>query len=136
MADTYARQRQLIGTTADWAANNLVLGSGEIGIERVSSSDIRLKVGDGSTAWSSLSYASASSTGINTATQTALDAKVAKSGDTMTGLLILSGDAVASLGAATKQQVDAVSSALTTAISGVLSLSGGTVEGADVAAGN
>jgi len=129
MADTYARIRSLIGTTADWAANNLVLGSGEIGIERVSSSDIRIKVGDGSSTWSALPYASASSTGINTATQTALDAKVAKSGDTMTGLLILSGDAVADLGAATKQQVDAVADDLTTAIAGVLSLSGGTLTG-------
>lgn len=36
-----------------------------------------------------------------------IDSRVAVAGDTMTGLLILSGDAVAPLGAATKQQVDA-----------------------------
>ena len=44
--------------------------------------------------------------GVTSAIQTQLDAKVAKSGDTMTGLLVLSGDPVANLGAATKQYVD------------------------------
>lgn len=129
MADTFARMRQLVGSTADWAANNLVLGSGEIGVERVSSSDIRIKVGDGSTAWSALPYASSSSTTINTATQTALDAKLAKGGDTMTGPLILSGDPAAALGAATKQYVDAINSSLSTSISGKLSTTGGTLTG-------
>jgi len=129
LADTLARMRQLVGSTADWAANDIVLGSGEIGIERVSESDVRIKVGDGSTAWSSLPYASASSTTINSATQTALDAKVAKAGDTMTGLLVLSGDPVADLGAVTKQYVDAIEDTLTTSISGKLSTSGGTLTG-------
>lgn len=129
MANNFARMRQLVGTTADWTAYNLVLGSGEIGIERVSSSDIRIKVGDGSTAWASLPYASSSSATINTATQTALDAKLAKGGDTMTGLLILSGDPAAALGAATKQYVDAINSSLSTSISGKLSTTGGTLTG-------
>ncbi|MGA1373079.1 MAG: hypothetical protein ACO3Z6_15945 [Pseudomonadales bacterium] len=130
MADTFARMRQIVGSTADWAANNIVLGSGEIGIERVSATDIRIKVGDGTSTWSALSYASASSTGINAATQTALNAKVAKAGDTMTGLLVLSGDAVAPLGAATKQQVDAVSAAATAAVNARLPIGGGTMTGA------
>jgi predicted phage-related endonuclease len=39
--------------------------------------------------------------------QTQVDSKVAKAGDTMTGLLTLSGDPVAALGAATKQFVEA-----------------------------
>lgn len=121
--------RQIVGSTADWAANDIVLGSGEIGIERVSGSDVRIKVGDGSTVYSLLPYASASSTTINSATQTALDAKVAKAGDTMTGLLILSGDPVADLGAATKQYVDAIEDTLTTSINGKLSTSGGTLTG-------
>jgi hypothetical protein len=121
--------RQIVGTTADWAANDIVLGSGELGIERVSGSDIRIKVGDGSLAWSALPYASASSTTINSATQTALDAKLAKAGDTMTGLLILSGDPVADLGAATKQYVDAIDDTLTTAVNGKLSTTGGTLTG-------
>lgn len=129
MADTYARVRHIVGATADWSANNIVLGSGEIGIERVSASDIRIKVGDGSTAWASLPYASASSTTINTATQTALDAKVAKAGDTMTGLLILSGDPSADLGAATKQYVDGINSTLTTSLNGKLAAAGGTMTG-------
>lgn len=129
MADNFARMRQLVGSTADWAANNLVLGSGEIGIERVSSSDIRIKVGDGSTPFGSLPYASASSTTINTATQTALDAKLAKGGDTMTGLLILSGDPANALGAATKQYVDAADSTLSSSLSGKLNMTGGTLSG-------
>lgn len=129
MADTFARMRQIVGSTADWAANDIVLGSGEIGIERVSSSDIRIKVGDGATAWSALPYASASSTTINTATQTALDAKVAKAGDTMTGLLILSGDPANALGAVTKQYADSINSTLSTSISGKLATSGGSLTG-------
>ena len=129
MADTFARMRQIVGTSADWAANDIVLGSGEIGVERVSGSDIRLKVGDGTTVYSLLPYASASSTTINTATQTALDAKLAIAGGTMTGLLILSGDAVADLGAVTKQQLDDVEDTLTTSINGKLSTSGGTLTG-------
>lgn len=129
MADTYARMRQLVGNTAAWAANDIVLGSGEIGIERVSASDVRIKVGDGSLAWSALPYASASSTTINAATQAALDAKLALAGGTMTGLLILSGDPAANLGAVTKQYADNINSTLSTSISGKLSSSGGTLTG-------
>ena len=129
MADTFARVRHIVGTTAEWAANNIALGSGEVGVERVSSTDIRIKVGDGSTAWASLPYASASSTTINAATQTALDAKIAKAGDTMTGLLILSGDPSADLGAATKQYVDGINSTLTTSLNGKLATAGGTLTG-------
>lgn len=129
MTDIAARMRTFRASTATWAANNIVLGSGELGIEVVDSTDIRIKVGDGTTAFGSLPYASASSTTINTATQTALDAKVALAGDTMTGLLILSGDAVADLGAVTKQQLDSEVDTLTTSISGKLATSGGTLSG-------
>ena len=130
MADTFARMRQIVGSTADWTANNIVLGSGEIGIEQVSATDIRIKVGDGTLTWSALPYASASSTTINAATQTALNGKVNKAGDTMTGLLILSGDAVNVKGAVTKQQMDAADAALTTSVNGKLSTTGGTLTGA------
>lgn len=129
MADIAARQRQIYGNTAAWIANNIVLGAGEIGVEVVSSSDVRIKIGDGTSTFSALPYASASSTTINDATQTALDAKVPLAGGTMTGLLILSGDAVADLGAVTKQQLDAVNTTLSTSISGKLSTSGGTLTG-------
>lgn len=129
MTDTAARQRQLIGSTAAWAANNIVLGNGEIGIEVVSGSDVRMKVGDGTLTFSALPYASASSTTINTATQAALDAKLALAGGTMTGLLVLSGDPATALGAATKQYVDGINSTLSTSISGKLSTSGGTLTG-------
>ena len=129
MTDIPARQRQLYGSSANWVANNRVLGAGEIGVEVVDSTDVRIKIGDGASTFSALPYASASSTTINTATQTALDAKVALAGDTMTGLLILSGDAVADLGAVTKQQLDSEVDTLTTSISGKLATSGGTLSG-------
>ena len=130
MATSYARMRQLIGSTAEWSANNIILGDGEIGVEQFSPTDVRLKVGDGVSRWSALPYASASSDNtINAATQTALNAKVSISGSTMTGLLVLSGNATAALGAVPKQQLDAVNTALTSSISGKLSLTGGTMTG-------
>jgi len=129
LADIYARQRQIIGSTAAWAANNIVLGLGEIGIETVSSSDVRMKVGDGTSAFSALPYASASSTTINAATQAALDAKVALAGGTMTGLLLLSGDPVDDLGAVPKQYADNINDTLSTSLSGKLALAGGTLTG-------
>ena len=129
MTDTAARQRQLIGSTAAWAANNIVLGNGEIGVEAVSGSDVRIKIGDGTATFSALPYASASSSTINAATQAALDAKVALAGGTMTGLLVLSGNPSAALGAATKQYVDAINTSLSTSISGKLSTAGGTLTG-------
>lgn len=130
MTDTPARQRQLIGTSAVWAANNIVLGNGEIGVEVVSTSDVRIKIGNGTSTFSALPYASASSTTINTATQAALDAKLALAGGTMTGLLVLSGNPSAALGAATKQYVDAADATLTTSVNAKLPLAGGTLTGA------
>ena len=129
MADIFARMRGLIGTTADWAANNIVLLNGEVGAEVVSGTETRLKVGNGTSTWSALPYASGPTNIINAATQTALDAKLALAGGTMTGLLILSGDAVNDLGAVTKQRLDDVEDTLTTSISGKLATTGGTLTG-------
>jgi hypothetical protein len=56
MATEFARMRQLFGTTADWAANNIVLGSGEIGLELLTSGEVWGKVGDGATTYSNLDY--------------------------------------------------------------------------------
>lgn len=56
MATEFKRMSQLIGTTADWAANDIVLGNGEIGME-LSAGVVRLKVGDGVKTFSSLDYA-------------------------------------------------------------------------------
>lgn len=55
MADTFARQRQLIGSPAEWQANNLIIGSGEIAIERDGATD-KLKIGDGTRTFSALPY--------------------------------------------------------------------------------
>ena len=53
---------------------------------------------------------------VSTATQSALDGKLDKSGGTLTGALTLSGNAASALGAVPKQQLD---SAITSAIAGV-----------------
>jgi hypothetical protein len=55
--DTYARVRNLYGTTADWTSANPILGAGEIGAEYISASDLRIKVGDGTSTWTALPYA-------------------------------------------------------------------------------
>jgi hypothetical protein len=56
MTDTLARMRQLAGTTAQWAANDLVIGDGEFAVERTSAG-IKLKIGDGASRFSLLGYA-------------------------------------------------------------------------------
>ena len=56
MSDTFARMRQLIGTTAQWTSCNIVLGFGEIGLELMDSGVIKMKVGDGVTTFSGLPY--------------------------------------------------------------------------------
>lgn len=47
MKTTLARMRQLIGTTADWSANDLVIGDGELAIENQGSGLFGLRIGDG-----------------------------------------------------------------------------------------
>ena len=56
MTDTLARMRQLTGTTAQWAANDLVLGDGEVAVERRADLTVRIKVGDGLKRFSQLPY--------------------------------------------------------------------------------
>lgn len=60
MPDTLARMRQLIGTTDEWTANNLVLGLGEIGVEIAAGDDRRFKIGDGVRSFASLPYSTIS----------------------------------------------------------------------------
>jgi hypothetical protein len=47
MADTLARMRQLVGTTAEWSANNLILGDGELAAERLADGTLGLRLGNG-----------------------------------------------------------------------------------------
>jgi hypothetical protein len=56
MTDILARQRQLIGTTAQWALNNLVIGDGEYALERTTTGRIRVKVGNGVLTYSALAF--------------------------------------------------------------------------------
>lgn len=62
-------------TAANWTSANPVLAQGELGLE---TDTARYKIGDGTTAWASLSYSSLPSNAINTNT---IDAK----GDLLVG---------------------------------------------------
>lgn len=53
MTDTLARMRQLVGPTADWAANDLVIGDGELALERWTGG-YRVRIGDGVKRYSEL----------------------------------------------------------------------------------
>lgn len=97
MATTNQRMRQLIGTTAQWAANNLVIGDGEIAVERQVGNVIRMKVGDGVTTFSALPYVTALAAGY-----------LALAGGTMTGPLVLSGSSSVGLEAISRQQSDSL----------------------------
>jgi hypothetical protein len=56
MSDILARMRQLVGSTAAWAANDIVIGDGEIVFERIASGRARMKIGDGINLFSELEY--------------------------------------------------------------------------------
>jgi len=80
MTDTFARMRQLIGTTAEWGANDLIIGLGEFAIERLVGGSVRMKLGDGVLKYSQLPYF-----------DPGIFDFVLKDGDTMTGPLVLPG---------------------------------------------
>lgn len=56
MATTLSRMYQLIGSAADWAANDIVLGNGEIGFSIQVGGEIWGKIGDGVSTFSALEY--------------------------------------------------------------------------------
>lgn len=70
-----SRMQQRRDTAANWTSNNPTLAAGEIGIE---SDTKKMKVGDGTTAWTSLTYAA-------TGTVTSITAGTGLSGGTITG---------------------------------------------------
>lgn len=62
-----AQIKQRIDTTAGWAAqvsnnNDPVLANGEIGLEKLTDGTVKMKIGDGSSGWSNLSYVTVSYT--------------------------------------------------------------------------
>lgn len=134
MADTLARMRQLIGSSGEWAANDIVLGSGELGIERVSAAEYKMKCGDGSTRWSSLPYIT--EVGVTAAMQAALKGKLDIAGGTMTGALVLAKDATAAREPVTLTQFNSESTRVNNGLATKLSLSGGTLTGPLTLAGN
>ena len=129
MFESFDRTTSIIATTSDWATYDIVLKNGEFGIEVLSSTNVMIKAGDGINTWSALPYIAISDVTINTATQSALDAKLPLTGGTLSGLLVLSGDPTNVLGAVTKQYVDAINSSLVTSLAGKLSTAGGTLTG-------
>jgi hypothetical protein len=56
MADINARTRLLIGTPTTWAGANLVLGDGELVLERETSGAVQMKVGNGAATYSALPF--------------------------------------------------------------------------------
>ena len=95
-----AKQATVTGGASSIASSNLTAtralvsdGSGKVAVSAVTSTE--------------LGYLD----GVTSAIQTQLDAKVAKSGSTMTGALTLSGDPTAGNHAATKSYVDTIASA-------------------------
>ena len=55
MADTFARYRNIVGSPADWASNDLVIGLGEMAVE-IDGSLVQFKIGDGILTYSQLDY--------------------------------------------------------------------------------
>jgi len=111
MTTTYARQRQLVGATAEWAANDLVIGSGELALERTATSEVKIKVGDGATKFSALPYVTGSATGLSAAVSTELAKYLQLAGGAMTGDLQLwpqtAGTVVLPTSAVSRQWVEA-----------------------------
>ena len=56
MSDILARVRTIVGTTAEWAADDLVIGDGEIACERLVDGKVKIKCGDGLQKFSVLPY--------------------------------------------------------------------------------
>ena len=54
--DTLARVKHLIGTTAEWAAHDLVAGEGEMVLEQAGAGVVKAKLGDGVSKFSALAY--------------------------------------------------------------------------------
>lgn len=70
-------------TAADWTSNNPTLAAGEIGFE---SDTYKLKIGDGTTAWTSLAYGPTTAAGAITALNNATENELVTVGSTTTEL--------------------------------------------------
>ncbi len=85
MTDEFKRMRQLIGTTAEWAVDDLVIGNGEFAIE-TAAGGTKLKMGDGTSKFSALPYLDTGGTGGSGLTQTIADGRYLRlTGGAMTG---------------------------------------------------
>jgi hypothetical protein len=59
------------GTSSQWTSANPILAAGELGVETDSR---KIKIGDGATSWTSLSYIAADNPEISEIAQDAIDA--------------------------------------------------------------
>ena len=73
MATELARMRQIIGTTADWAANDIVILQGEIALEVRDDGFIWGKVGDGVSTYSTLDYSLGVNAGVDRTTDQTIE---------------------------------------------------------------
>jgi hypothetical protein len=106
---------KLDGTTLATGTNGLKVKAGGITATEIAASAVGsgLTGGAGTAVSVSVGTGIVLTSGAVTLDETVTDARyVKKAGDTMTGLLVLSADPTAALGAATKQYVDAVSTKL------------------------
>ena len=74
------RMQQRRGTAAQWTSANPILAAGEIGFETDTG---KFKMGNGSSAWSALSYFADSSDFDTTAIESTIDTKVAAAVNTL-----------------------------------------------------
>lgn len=103
------------GTTPSWSNTPTLTGTNFTSIPNGALSNSSVTVGStaialGATTTTLAGLTSVTSTSFTGALTGAASANVLKAGDTMTGLLILSGDPVNALGAVTKQYADGISS--------------------------
>lgn len=66
MADILARMRQIIGTISEWTDDNLIIGDGEIALERGDDGGVRLKIGNGVDQYLDLPYVGSGFAGAET----------------------------------------------------------------------
>jgi len=102
LSTEYKRMRQIVGTSAEWLSNDIVLGKGEMAIEQTGTAT-KIKIGDGSNKYSALPFVSG---GLDLSAINANFVNLA--GSTMTGPLVLSGAPTADLHAATKKYADSI----------------------------
>ena len=119
------RMQQRRGTAAQWTSANPILAAGEIGFETDTG---KFKMGNGSSAWSALSYFADSSDFDTTAIESTIDTKVAAAVNTLVAGAPAALDTLNELAAAIDDN-GSYASTVTASLASKLSLGGGTMTG-------